>query len=361
MRCFRSTHAWRYALVIAVLALELAATACSGGSSKPIAASPPATPAAPGVSTIAPRSSAGCSAQAPPAGAETETIEVGGVSRTYRRFVPSAQNGPVPVVVDLHGLLETIDIERAVTQFEALAQSEGFVVLTPQGLGTPPGWDQTQSRANKDIPFINAMLDQVESSVCVDTARVYAAGISNGGMMSALLACYEPQQFAAIGLVSGILHPKDCDASRPVPMVIFWGKDDPTLPYCGGVGPGILALLRGTPVASAPPPKCPPDNDLGFPPVEDVVASWAKSDGCGTDPAHASVAQHVDRRTYPGCSNGASVQFYVIVDGGHAWPGSKVMEAINGTAAAALVGHTTDEIDATKLIWQFFQRYAIAP
>lgn len=297
---------------------------------------------------------------APPSGAETETIDVGGVSRTYRRFVPSAHEGPMPVVVDLHGLLETIDIEREVTQFEALAESEGFVVLTPQGLGTPPGWDMAQSRANKDIPFINAMLDEVESGVCVDTARVYAAGISNGGMMSSLLACYEPQRFAAVGLVSGILHPSDCDASRPMPMVIFWGKQDPTLPYCGGVGPGILALLRGTPVASAPPPKCPPDNSLGFPPVEDVVASWANSNGCGTDPARSAVAAHVERRIYPGCAKGAALEFYVIADGGHAWPGSKVMEAIDGTAAAALVGHTTDEIDATKLIWQFFQRYAVA-
>jgi polyhydroxybutyrate depolymerase len=203
------------------------------------------------------------------------------------------------------------------------------------------------------------MLDAVESAACVDTARVYATGLSMGGMMSSLLACYEPGRFAAVGLVSGIVHPDGCSTSRAVPIVVFWGKQDVVLPYCGGVGPVISALLSGTPIAGLPPPACPPADFLGFPPVEEVVGDWAATDGCSSEPASSPAAEHVELRAYGGCKNDATVEFYVIADGSHAWPGSAVMAAIGASPAGAIIGHTNDEIDASTLIWRFFQRYAL--
>ena len=206
------------------------------------------------------------------------------------------------------------------------------------------------------------MLDEVEANDCVDTARLYATGLSNGGMMSSLLACYDADRIAAVALVSGILHPGGCQPSRPVPMLVIWGKQDGILPYCGGVGPSIAALLAGKPIPDDVTPMCPPASFSGLPPVEDVVASWAKTEGCDATPASAAVSEHVEARTFSGCSGGAALQFYTVADGGHTWPGSKFMKAVSSTAAGAkLIGKTTDELNASETIWRFLQQYALAP
>lgn len=357
LRCLAARVRPHSALPIIVL-LTLCASACSGsGSSSTPAPSPSAD--ATTISAVAAAPSSGCTQSAVTAGAQTEQITVAGVARTYRRFVPATHDAPLPVVINLHGLLSNADQQVAISGFETLAETEHFIVLTPQGAGKIPGWDFTQSAGNTDIPVINAMLDEVESAACVDQARVYATGLSNGGMMSSLLACYEPERIAAVGLVSGIMHPGDCQASRAVPMIIFWGKQDPTLPYCGGVGPAISAFLSGKSIAGLPPPSCPPANFFGFPPVEDVVGTWVAADGCSASAAISQVSAHVEHRTYSGCKDDAAVEFYVVADGGHAWPGSAVMAALSSSPASALIGHTTDEIDASKLIWQFFQRFAL--
>ena len=52
------------------------------------------------------------------------------------------------------------------------------------------------------------------------------------------------------------------------------------------------------------------------------------------------------------CPDGAAVELYIIVGGGHAWPGSQFSKSIE-----KIVGPTTTEIDANDLIWAFFQRF----
>lgn len=346
-----------------VLALALAS--CSGGGSKTATPSPTATAiaVAPSAVSDAPaRPSAGCTgtgALAP--GASTQTISIGGTERTYRRYLPdNGRQGPRPVVINLHGLTSNIDQQVALSAFEPLASRERFIVLTPQGLGQPAGWSIEADASNPDIAFIKAMLDEVEAKACVDTARVYSTGLSDGGIMSSLLACFMSDRIAAVGLVSGIVHPSACKPGRPVPMMVFWGEKDVVLPYCGGVGPIISALIAGKPLASVPPPACPPASYSGFPPVEQVVGEWASTDGCGATPAVLQAGSDVEERVFTGCGGGASVRFFVVSDGGHTWPGSKVMEALSASAAAAIIGHTTDAVDATRLIWAFFQGYALA-
>ncbi len=190
-----------------------------------------ATPGAAAAASLAlARPSAGCeSADAGTAGATTQSITVAGAGRTYRRFIPASGNAgvtPRPVVIDLHGLTSNIDQEVAVSAFETLAQQEDFIVLTPQAAGTPTRWDTSNNAGNHDVAFIASMLDAVEANVCIDAARVYSAGISDGGIMSALLSCRMGDRIVAVGLVSGITHPDGCQPPRPVPMIIFWGKRD---------------------------------------------------------------------------------------------------------------------------------------
>src|SRR5690606_27992207 len=52
------------------------------------------------------------------------------------------------------------------------------------------------------------------------------------------------------------------------------------------------------------------------------------------------------------CPQGADVEWYSIGEGGHAWPGSEFSKAI-----ASAVGYTTFAIEATDLIWAFFDAH----
>ncbi|MGZ4730162.1 MAG: alpha/beta hydrolase family esterase, partial [Acidimicrobiales bacterium] len=204
---------------------------------------PSAEPTA--VSQAPAQPSPGCSGNPElPAGATTEHLQVGADARIYRRFIPPAltPGKPVPVVINIHGLSSNIDGEVAATRFEDLAATEGFIVLTPQGLGPVPHWEGANDPSNTDLPFFGAMLDKVESDACVDIARVYSTGISNGGIMSSILACQMGNRIAAVGLVSGIRTQEGCASDKATPAMVFWGRQDVILPFFGGVGPGLKAI-----------------------------------------------------------------------------------------------------------------------
>jgi polyhydroxybutyrate depolymerase len=354
----------RAALAFAACLLVMTAAACSSGGSAPATVSPRATATATAAATssVAARPSPGCGAMASATGATTQQLTIAGAARSYRRYLPVGITAtkPLPVVINIHGLGSNVDQQAALSAFEPLADQKQFIVLTPQGLGAVPEWDIAEHDGNVDVQFIGSMLDAVEASVCVDEARVYSTGLSDGGIMSSLLACTMGDRIAAIGLVSGIERPDGCNPGRAVPVIVFWGKQDAILPYCGGIGPALVALFSGKPVPSST-PACPPANFAGFPPVEDAVALWTKANGCDAKPTVAHPGSDVEERTFSGCSDGIVMHFYVVSDGGHTWPGSMLLEAASKTqSGAAIFGVTTDQVDATQLIWSFFTRYALA-
>jgi polyhydroxybutyrate depolymerase len=198
---------------------------------------------------------------------------------------------------------------------------------------------------------VSALLDQIEANQCVDETRIYATGLSDGAIMTSLLACEMSDRIAAFAPVSGVQLPKLCPAKRRVPILAFHGTADPILLFNGGVGSAVLkhALGGGGP---APSIKVPPAN-LNGPGYPATVASWAERDGCDRNPVNTKVSPHVIHRVYR-CPAGVAVEFYIILGGGHAWPGSQFSEKI-----ASITGPTTFEINASTTIWAFFQRFQV--
>jgi polyhydroxybutyrate depolymerase len=299
------------------------------------------------------------------AGPHDLTLDVSGTQRQYRLFVPAsvATGKPLPMTFNIHGLTSNIAEQVAVSGFETMADTEGFMVATPQGLGNK--WEFPNQPSNKDLPFFKAMIDAVGAATCLDLARVYSAGISNGGIMSSILACQMGDQIAAVGLVSGIRQPTGCSSDRPVPVMVFWGKQDNVLPFYGGLGPLLTGLGRGgTGGTVPPPPTAPPANLQGFPPVEQVVGEWAAHDGCSPDPTILPVGSpdsDVEERVYTDCTPESSVRFFVVSDGGHTWPGSPVLKGVNDPSSPMhqMMSVTTYEVDASAAIWAFFRGYAL--
>jgi polyhydroxybutyrate depolymerase len=307
---------------------------------------------------IAARPSAGCGvAGAAPAGEVKVTIASGGAQRWYVRHVPPAHDGvhPVPLVVDLHGYSEGADVEVLMSQLGAFGDTHGFATITPEGSGTVPQWDTSAGSA--DQAFVADAIDDAERTLCIDLARVFVAGLSNGAMMASALACTMGDRVAAVAAVAGITAHEGCAPARPVPVVTFHGTEDPFISFGGGYGAAVADLPAGDgrtlgELASSTSTTGPtPD----LPPIPDVVAAWAARNGCGPRAATTSVAADVARISYP-CPPDADVDFYRIDGGGHAWPGSAFSAAISN-----IVGSTTMAIDANTILWDFFVAHPLAP
>jgi polyhydroxybutyrate depolymerase len=299
------------------------------------------------------RPSAGCGAAATtaaPTTRERRTIDVDGTERWYLLSVPAAHDGtePLSLVVELHGLAEGAGIAAEMSQIDGLGETEGFVSVFPNGSGEPVRWDQSidETTPNADMAFIDQLLDELSSELCLDEARTYVTGLSYGAIMSSALGCTRADRFAAIAPVAGIERPDGCEPSRPVPVLSFHGTADAILLFNGGIGDLGSALGGGTPEEPTA------AIDLDGPGYPEAVAAWAEANGCGaaTDERHS---EHVIARTYD-CDDDAEVTFFIVEGGGHTWPNSAF-----STAIASVVGATTTEIDATKEIWAFFERHAL--
>jgi polyhydroxybutyrate depolymerase len=283
------------------------------------------------------------------------TMPVAGAERRFLTSAPAWAEGddPLPLVLDFHGLAEGADIHARMTQLGPLGVEEGFVTLFPHATGSPVLWDVDPVVAdNTDLQFIGALLDRIEGERCIDTSRVYATGLSNGAMMSSIVACAMSDRIAAIAPVSGVALPEGCAPSHPMPVLTFHGTADPILQFNGGIGALITGGLTGG--GDAPATTLPPA-DLEGPGYPDTVRRWAELDGCEDTFEDEAVSDTVTRRAYD-CPDDAPVEFVIVDGGGHSWPSSEFSRSIED-----VVGPTTFDIDASQEIWTFFQRFTVPP
>jgi polyhydroxybutyrate depolymerase len=175
------------------------------------------------------------------AGTTQQQLTVGGLQRTFRVYRPAtlASSAPAPLVVVLHGAFGTGRQAQSSYGWDAPAGSGRFVVAHPDGVKRswavshdccgPPA-----AAAVDDVAFITQMVSAIAAAVPIDPARIYATGISNGGMLAYRLAC-ATTTFAAIGPASAtMLGP--CASPAPISVIHLHGTADQTIPYTGGMG-----------------------------------------------------------------------------------------------------------------------------
>jgi polyhydroxybutyrate depolymerase len=267
-------------------------------------------------------------------------IQSAGQGRKYLLYVPKSYDPskPTPLVISMHGFVQWPDHQQQISHWNKLADENGFIVVYPMGTSFPLRWgaitpsgDSTQ--AGRDVTFISDLIDKLSAEYKIDPRRIYANGLSNGGGMSFLLACKLADRIAAIGGVAGAYSTpwSDCNPSRPVPVIIFHGDADPIVPYQGGtVSPQKYAL----------------------PDIANWVANWARFNGCASPSVNLPASGEVSGVRYTNCAQNADVEFYAVHGGGHSWPGGKALPKF-------IVGHTTQDIDATQVMWQFFQKHPL--
>jgi polyhydroxybutyrate depolymerase len=258
-----------------------------------------------------------------PDGTSLHTMAFGGLNRTYRVYKPPGLSAAAPFVVMLHGATGNGKQAENSYGWDQLAASAKFIVAYPDGIGKTwngHGCCGKAARENvDDVGFITAMVGQISAAVPIDKSRVYATGISNGGIMSYALAC-NSGMFAAIGPDSATqLDP--CTAPHPTSVIHIHGTADKLVPYNGGQG------------ASA----------VNGPSIADVNAFWRKVDQCG--PPDITTKAPITTST-AACAEHRSVELITIDGGRHQWPG--------GTTLLERRDPTSHALNATQTIWHFF-------
>lgn len=243
-------------------------------------------------------------------GTSIHHIDAGGHDRSYRLYMPAGLPPAAPLVIMMHGYSATARQAEKASKWNETADSGKFVVAYPDGLDR--AWNvngggccgRPASDGVDDIGFIRAVVADIAKNVGIDPRRVYATGMSNGGLMSYTLAC-ATDIFAAIGPVAGA-QLNSCESPHPTSVMHIHGTADDVVPYAGGQG----------------------FKSMTFPPVQQSVAFWRNVDQCGNP------VDTVDRTITTStaeCADKRGVVLISIGGGGHDWPDS-----------------------AAKTLWQFF-------
>jgi polyhydroxybutyrate depolymerase len=263
-----------------------------------------------------------------------------GEKRTYRLYVPKSYDSarPTPLVISMHGGGLWGVAQMEMSQWNAAADEQGFLVVYPSGVGGggPRHWRVGEGDSSaKDVRFIAELIDTLGASYTIDPTRIYADGASNGGGMAFLLSCTLSDRIAAVGLVASahFLPWSACKDERAVPMIAFHGTDDRFTPYHGGTS----WVARGH----------------VFPSIPTFTANWARRNRCGPRPIESRVAADVTRLEYTGCADDASVVLYTIRGGGHTWPGG-------GPMPEWFAGSTSRSVDASREAWAFFRAHPLS-
>jgi polyhydroxybutyrate depolymerase len=337
--------------LLVVMGLVVLTVGCASDSNTGSASPTTVTP-----STV-PARSGGCGHTTTPVVASNASITVNGTQRSYLLDVPaSATDGrAAPLVVDMHGLSEGAQFHRRASNFAGLGQQKGFITVTPQGQGSGATTFFDARPGSTDIAFVRAILDDVEAKQCIDPRRVYAAGYSNGAFMSSTLACVMADRFAAVAPVAGVRDIPDCHPSRPVPVIAFHGTADQDILYNGGVSE-VAAKLAAPPEWTGP--RDLPGINAVVPgslneSIPKIVSAWARRNGCDSQAHDTTVASDTTLIGYH-CPKGAEVELYRVEGAGHTWPGSEATAALS-----SVLGPTTRSIDATALIWAFFDSHTL--
>jgi polyhydroxybutyrate depolymerase len=188
---------------------------------------------------------------------------------------------------------------------------------------------------------VRALIDELAAKYPVDTRRVYATGISNGGFFSNRLACDLAGRIAAIASVAATMPEKlvpRCKPARPVSVMYLNGDQDPLVPIQGGQ----VAKRNGLCVS-----------------LSDAAKFWREIDRTSPKPLEENLPQREDdgtsihKQTWREGQKQTEVVVYTVHGGGHTWPGGSQYLPV------VFVGKVSHQLDATSTIWEFLSAHRL--
>ncbi|KAH9907743.1 Alpha/Beta hydrolase protein [Xylariomycetidae sp. FL2044] len=303
------------------------------------------------------RASAGCGSSPPAKLNKRTNVTMEDSGRTYMYWLPASYDAdsPTPLILSFHGASRFPDWQADLDRLTDPFFNTDHILVYPASTGSGENrtWEGAPGNNADDVADVMEILDRVEASLCVDTSRIYAAGKSQGGMMTNNLAC-DPQasrRIAAFAPVSGSYYVESsnssdsnsscdpetvaisCNPGRAnVPVLAFHGGNDTTIPYLGGARKGAC-----------------------LPSIQHFVTAWATRDGLAPEPVEKlSLTSQAEEDVYGTGSAEGLVRF--VYDGDHVnhdWPATidNTDNLDHGSGPASF--------NASSMIMEFFSKYTL--
>ena len=250
------------------------------------------------------------------------TLNVGGIERSYLSYIPVGLMDNIPVIIQFHGGSGTSkEAYYREGNLNGVADSEGILMIYPQAdISTGSVWNTLHSdEGNKvsadDFGFIAAIIDRLGEDNRIDTSHIYVAGYSNGAAMAYQIACHMNDRIAGFVVHSGNFPLEEvtnneypCNIAGETPGLIFNGTADMTRPLDGI--PTYAVSVR--------------DGAQWWADQNDSVSKTTSQDG------------NIERTIYASKA-GTEVQLFIIEGGGHVW-----------------FNFTIDGMSLDAFTWEFF-------
>jgi polyhydroxybutyrate depolymerase len=258
---------------------------------------------------------------------------------------PPGPPGPRPLLIVLHGAALSGAVTRDLMRLPALAPREGIALAFPDAAGLV--WNEASLArelpallsGGDDVAFLDALIDRLVAEGIADPAAIHLAGISNGGMMAARYACLRAGRIASLAMFKATMPPAadpPCRPSRPLPVMLVAGTEDPVVRWDGTVVLGGAVTLQRR--RSVP----------------DSFAFWRASNGCtGVGPEQAlprrgpADGPAVLLHSATGCAGGVPTLLYEVRGGGHRLPGGEELSVLR------VLGRATQDLEASALLLDF--------
>ena len=328
-----------------------------------------------------------------------QTVDHDGVEREFFVHVPGDAAGELPVVLAIHGYTSTATGFQFAHDLNRHADQHGYIVVYPQGSHFQASNEQGESfrittwnpfgaakpepnagpqcaadaaehscppecgecgrcwwaSCYDDVGFIDKVLDSVASEYEMDSARVYALGVSSGGHMLYRLACSRSGRFAAVApIISQMPAGYACVPSTELPMIHLFGGLDETIRPDGTAGK---------------------DDGYIYESAARTAAIWSEALECQHGPAPWQNAYSESAglvcTAYSDCSGEDNeVVSCLDPDGAHNWPEQELRGSwatcVTGVQVESMPGQplcppaTGDRVHkGMDLVWDFFGRYRI--
>ncbi|MEZ5500071.1 MAG: PHB depolymerase family esterase [Steroidobacteraceae bacterium] len=273
------------------------------------------------------------------------TLTIAGHNRVFYLHRPAPlPPAPMPLVLVFHGGAGNGAQIAKMTGMDRAANLHGFAAAYPE---TDQHWQdgrETTGLGAADIDFVRAIIDWSIKTQGIDRSRIFATGISNGGIFTLRLACEMSREIAGFAAVAGsmgsMLAPR-CRPQRAVPLMLIHGDKDEWVRWQGGAVKQLAGGGAGGDVI----------------PVPQTLDFWRGINHCA---AKAPTIEKINRDSrdgtrveihrYGNCEK--PTELVLIKGGGHTWPGA---DNGNSRLLRRLVGRTSQDINATETILAFFE------
>lgn len=273
--------------------------------------------------------------------------------RDYHLYLPSDPSS-APIVFLFHGNGGSSDqilgLNGTVAPYKVwmdIALTENIILVVPngrEGSEEKQGWNDCRADASTnpdsdDVLFFNDILEYVKNTYSSGIPSVYATGISNGGSMAMRLADESPDSLNGVAIVvaSRPVNSECVSSSRSLPVLIMNGTDDPLVPHEGGQ----IASNRGEVFST-----------------QQSVDYWVQRNGTDLTPIQTIIPDidpddesSVRQYSYNNGTNGARVEYFEVVGGGHTEPS---LQERYSAIYKLIVGTQNADLEMAEHVWRFF-------